>query len=227
VQPAVAAQPAAPAPEPLPIDTEKDMPKDSLTTNASLEVGKEATVMIDARSDVYSAGAAKADEGRAGVMPSTITLAAGGGIVTFPRVIGKAACNADAGTDADGGACAGGNTDLGSAGPLSGIKHHQRTMFLVGVFLGPKLPKKAPPTLDFSDDQLGTKFEKLEPQLGQVFYIGDGHPADAGGATHDFVVPKGATRLFLGYADGFGFRGAPGAYGDNKGGLSVTVLQRK
>ena len=76
-------------------------------------------------------------------------------------------------------------------------------------------------------NEIGTKFEKLEPQLGQVFYIGDGHPADPSGPTHDFVVPKGATRLFLGYADGYAFQGAPGAYGDNKGGLSVTVLQRK
>jgi len=237
-QPAVAAQPAppaaepappapAPAPEPLPIDPEKDMPKDSLTTNAKLELGQEATVAIDARSDVYSAGASNAESTRGGVMPSTITLAPGGGIVTFPKVVGKAACDANAGTDADGGSCAGGNTDLYNAGPLSGIKHHQRSMFLVGVFLGPKLPKKAPPVLDFSDDALGTKFEKLEPQLGQVFYIGDGHPAAPTGPTHDFVVPKGATRLFLGYADGYGFLGAPGAYGDNKGGLSVTILQRK
>jgi hypothetical protein len=42
-----------------------------------------------------------------------------------------------------------------------------------------------------------------------------------------FVVPKGATMLYLGYADGFSFQGTPGAYGDNKGGLRVTVTQEK
>lgn len=221
------APPPKPPAEPLPIDPNAEMPKDSLTTDAKLELGKEATVKLDARSDIYSAGAAKPDASRAGVLPSLITLAPGGGLISFPKVIGKAACVEAEGTEADGGSCAGGNTDLQAAGKLSGIKHHQRTMFLVGVFLGPKLPVKAPPALDFSDEAKGTKFAKLEPVLGQVFFIGDGKPGDPLGDTHDFVVPKGATRLFLGYADGFSFQGPPGAYGDNKGGLAVTVLQRK
>lgn len=226
-QPAAPAEPAQPPAEQLPIPPDKEMPKDSLTTDAKLALGTEATVTIDSRSDIFSAGLAKADEARQGVMPSTITLAPGGGIVSFPKVIGKASCNGPDGVGADGGGCAGGYTDLQPANKLSGMIHHQKTMFLVGVFLAPKPPAKTPKTLDFSDKALGTTFEKLEPQLGQVFFIGDGHPGDPGGATHDFVVPKGATRLFLGYADGFGFQGTPGAYGDNKGGLAVTVLQRK
>jgi len=221
------APPPKPADEPLPVPIDQDMPKQSVTTDAKLELGAETTITLDARSDIYSAGDKKADVTRQGVMPSTITLAKGGGIISFPKVSGKAACVEAAGTDADGGDCAGGDTDLLPAGKLSGIKHHQRTMFLVGVFLGAKLPAKAPATLDFSAEATGTKFAKLEPVLGQVFYIGDGKPGDPPGDTHDFVVPKGATRLCLGYADGFGFQGTPGAYGDNKGGLSVTVLQRK
>jgi len=227
VQPTEAAQPAQPPAEQLPIPPDKDMPDHSLTTDAKLALGTEATVMIDSRSDIFSSGLAKADGARQGVLPSTITLAPGGGIVSFPKVIGKASCNGPDGVGADGGGCAGGYTDLQPANKLSGMIHHERTMFLVGVFLGPKPSAKAPKTLDFSDKALGTKFDKLEPQLGQVFFIGDGHPGDPGGATHDFVVPNGATRLFLGYADGFGFQGTPGAYGDNKGGLAVTVLQRK
>jgi hypothetical protein len=234
-QPAVAPSPAPPPDkimpeppeEPLPIPLDKDMPAESLTTNAKLELGTEATIVLDARSDVYSAGAKKADSGRQGVLPSELTLAAGGGIVSFPKVIGKASCVAGTGTTADGGDCAGGDTDLKTAGKLSGIQHHQRTMFLVGVFLGAKPPAKAPPVLDFSDGKTGTTFAKLEPALGQVFFIGDGKPGDPPGDTHDYVIPKGSTRLYLGYADGFGFQGTPGAYGDNKGGLSVTVLQRK
>lgn len=226
-QPVAPAEPMRPPEEPLPIDPDGEMPTDGLSTNAKLELGKEAIVKVDARSDIYSSGAAKADGSRGGVMPAELTLAAGAGIVSFPKLIGKASCVAGAGTDADGGSCAGGDTDLKSAGKLSGIKHHQRTMFLVGVFVGAKLPAKAPPALDFSDGATGTTFARLEPALGQVFWIGDGKPGQPLGDTHDFVVPKGATRLFLGYADGFSFQGSPGAYGDNKGGLEVTVLQRK
>lgn len=235
-QPAVATQPAPPvepaAPvkppeEPLPIPIDKEMPKESLTTDAKLVTGTESTVMLDARSDIYSATAKKADGPRGGVLPAAITLAAGGGIISFPKVIGKASCVAAEGTSADGGTCAGGNTDLETLGKLSGIKHHQRTMFFVGVFVGAKLPAKAPAILDFSDDAKGTKFAKLEPLLGQVFYIGDGKPGDPKGDTHDFVIPKGATRLYLGYADGANFQGSPSSYDDNVGGLSVTVLQRK
>jgi hypothetical protein len=238
-QPAVATQPNQPAPpvepappakppeEPLPIAIDSDMPKQSLTTNTKLAVGTEATITLDARSDIYSSAAKKADESRQGVLPSEITLAPGGGIISFPKVVGKASCSSGEGTGADGGDCAGGNTELTTAGKLSGIKHHQRTMFLVGVFVGAKLPAKAPAMLDFSDDAKGTKFAKLEPALGQVFFVGDGKPGEPAGDTHDFVIPKGATRLYLGYADGFSFQGTPGAYGDNKGGLSVTLLQRK
>ena len=220
-------RPAAPPEEPLPIPIDKEMPKESLTTDTKLVLGTESTVMLDARSDVYSATAKKADGPRGGVLPSTITLAAGGGIISFPKVIGKASCVAAEGTNADGGDCAGGNTDLESLGKLSGIKHHKRTMFLVGVFVGAKLPAKAPAILDFSDDAKGTKFAKLEPALGQVFFIGDGKPGEPAGDTHDFVVPKGATRLYLGYADGANFQGSPSSYDDNVGGLAVTVLQRK
>ncbi len=239
-QPAVAGQPPAqsmPAPpepepvkppeEPLPIAIDKEMPKESLTTNAKLVIGTESTITLDSRSDIYSATAKKADGGRQGVLPSEIILAAGGKLISFPKVVGKASCSGTEGAGADGGDCAGGNTDLKTAGKLSGIKHGQRTMFLVGVFVGAKLPAKAPAVLDFSDDKQGTKFTKLEPALGQVFFIGDGQPGEPKGDTHDFVIPKGATRLYLGYADGFSFQGTPGAYGDNKGGLSVTVLQRK
>jgi hypothetical protein len=236
-QPAVATQPSVPEPEPaapakppeepLPIAIDKEMPKETLTTNAKLVAGAEATITLDARSDIYSAGTKQADSSRQGTLPSEITLAAGGGVISFPRVIGKASCTEGVGLGADGGDCAGGNTDLTSAGKLSGIKHHQRTMFLVGVFLGPKLPAKAPAALDFSDEAKGTKFAKLEPALGQVFYVGDGKPGAPSEGTHDFVIPAGATRLYLGYADGFSFQGPPGAYGDNKGGLSVAVLQRK
>jgi len=38
-----------------------------------------------------------------------------------------------------------------------------------------------------------------------------------------YEVPPEATRLFLGFADGFFYLGEPGWYGNNGGELEVTV----
>jgi hypothetical protein len=223
--PAEPAQPGTPPAEVVPIDPVKEMPANTLTTNAMLSFDQEATVMIDARSDIFSAGMQKPDEGRGGKLPSMNTLANGGGVIQFTKVVGKAGCMADAVFGSDGGDCAGGNTDLQSAGPIAGIVAHDRTLFLVGVFLGPKLAK-TPERLDFSPGKQGIAFAELAPALNQVFFIGDGKAGTGTGALQTFKVPAGATHLYLGYADGFGFQGTPGAYGDNKGGLSVTLVQK-
>jgi hypothetical protein len=39
----------------------------------------------------------------------------------------------------------------------------------------------------------------------------------------EFIAPSGATRLFLGIPDGFGFDGVPGAYDDNDGAYRVRI----
>jgi hypothetical protein len=57
--------------------------------------------------------------------------------------------------------------------------------------------------------------------LRQVFYIGDG--VTSGSVFQEFTAPAGATRLFLGIPDGFGFVGAPGAYDDNDGSYAVRI----
>ena len=61
--------------------------------------------------------------------------------------------------------------------------------------------------------------------VGQTFFIGDGMTPS--GLQQRFIVPPNATRLYLGFADAFSFQGPPGAYGDNTGGLSVTLTQAK
>jgi hypothetical protein len=67
---------------------------------------------------------------------------------------------------------------------------------LVGVFLTDDRPDRspAPANLDFST-AASRDFATLEPQLKQIFFIGDGKRS--GGAAQEFVVPEGATRLFL------------------------------
>ena len=87
-------------------------------------------------------------------------------------------------------------------------------MFLAGVFLTDDPPSgPAPKRLDFTKRE---RFDSLSPRLAQTFLIGDGK-----GRAYD--VPKGATRLFLGFADGYYYTGPPGWYGNNAGELSVTV----
>ncbi len=67
----------------------------------------------------------------------------------------------------------------------------------------------------------GIDFLTLSPLLGQAFYIGDG--VTGGGTFQEFTAPTGATRLFLGIPDGFGFVGTPGAYDDNDGSYRVRI----
>jgi hypothetical protein len=85
---------------------------------------------------------------------------------------------------------------------------------LVGVFLDDGVPSAspAPPGLDFSDGGLGTAFAQLCPGLKQPFFIGDGLTGRGGGAPQQFVVPPGATRLFLGTVDGFDWNTNTGAF---------------
>ena len=106
----------------------------------------------------------------------------------------------------------------GNAG-ISGISGNISTFYLAAVFLGPNQPlAPAPPSLDFGYGAVGIGFTTLSPEIGQVFFIGDGLTGTGTGATQQFFVPDGATRLFLGIADNSGVYGAPaGFYSDNAG----------
>jgi len=84
---------------------------------------------------------------------------------------------------------------------------------LIGVFLGQGAPNPTatPPSLDFSG--AARDLVTLNPLLHQPFYIGAGRVASGG--IKNFVVPFGATRLFLGVLD-FANR-------DNSGSFQVTI----
>ena len=112
-------------------------------------------------------------------------------------------------------------SDLTSLDGISGYKGPQGP--LAGVFLNDTIPSSgpAPTTLDFTPGGLGIDFLTLSPELFQVFYIGDG--VTAANVFQTFIAPAGATRLFLGIPDGFGFGGSPGAYDDNDGAYRVRI----
>ena len=132
----------------------------------------------------------------------------------------------DGSTDhCDFGGCglAGAEGDLaeGSTGHTTGAENGLSNVValidsLIGVFLGPGAPNgsAAPGGLDFST-AASRDFASLSPLLKQTFYIGNGLRNDMS-TLQTFVVPAGATRLFLGTMDGFGWF-------NNVGSLRVTV----
>ncbi len=118
----------------------------------------------------------------------------------------------------------GGNGPTGSSltslGGISGYIGPQGA--LAGVFLSDAIPVSGTPvTLDFSPGGWGIDFLTITPELGQIFYIGDGKTASD--IFQTFIAPAGATRLVLGIPDGFGFNGPPGAYDDNDGSYRIRL----
>jgi len=75
---------------------------------------------------------------------------------------------------------------------------------LLGVFLGPAQPNlSAEPGVVLDFGTLASRdFASLSPLLKQPFFIGDGLRND-GLTLQGFIVPVGATRLFLGTMDGY------------------------
>jgi hypothetical protein len=118
--------------------------------------------------------------------------------------------------------------DMDSYGGISGmnlfesVPADRRVMFLAGVFLTDGQPTApAPASLDFSSTALGRSFSFLAPELQQTFYIGDGLTGEGSGAVQSFLVPDGATRLFLGIVDGGYFVGGPDYYNNNRGSFTA------
>ena len=88
--------------------------------------------------------------------------------------------------------------------------------YLVGVFVGPDGPSgTAPASLTYTSATTG--LSSYSPLLDQVFFIGDGLTGDGTGSSQEFIVPAGATELYLGISDACNFTGAPSCYGDNQG----------
>jgi len=119
--------------------------------------------------------------------------------------------------------------DMDPFGGISGMTLFEstpadrRVMFLAGVFLTDAPPAApAPASLDFSSTAIGRSFTTLSPLLQQTFYIGDGLTGEGSGSTQSFLVPDGATRLFLGIVDGSYFVGGPDYYDNNAGTFSAT-----
>jgi Flp pilus assembly protein TadG len=89
---------------------------------------------------------------------------------------------------------------------------------VIGVFLNDQQPSKygSPSALDFSTDN-ARNFATLRPELRQVFFIGDGLMNDKTTPQH-FIVPDGATRLFVGNMDEY-------EWNNNSGSRQITIIE--
>jgi hypothetical protein len=95
-------------------------------------------------------------------------------------------------------------THIGSTHGLSDLPAPGNS--LVGVFLGPNRPNPTgtPASMLSFGTSASRTFATLSPALEQPFFIGDGLTVDGGngkGSFQDFVVPAGATRLYLATMD--------------------------
>ncbi|HKP04854.1 MAG TPA: hypothetical protein VJU77_15990 [Chthoniobacterales bacterium] len=187
-------------------------------------------LVIPGNANIFGAGHSSPPEpggGGAGLLPVLFRFVAGSRkILTFSDVGGQVAIDPahSSGTGPDGVAINEGSIIL----PYGGISGFRASTSgcLVGVFLGPAEPKApAPKTLDFSSTGEGTAFPRLTPEIGQIFFIGDGLTGTKTGNLQKFEVPPSATRLYLGLADSGDRRKetAPGYYSDNTGAFSLTA----
>lgn len=182
-------------------------------------------VTVPSTADVWLAGQASGAMLKSDISPvATPDVAPTNSPVEVPVVAGSTLTFAVAGTTSnaatlcfasspDGGGCL---PDV-TMGPTSGLGSLECPGdALIGVFLDASVPSgTAPPGLNLSAANDG--FATLSPLLRQVFFIGDGLTGTASGAAQRFVVPAGATRLFLGDSD------AVGADNDNAGQFVVTI----
>ena len=152
-----------------------------------------------------------------------LTFSSVSGIISFT----PGASNVPDGMSPGGGAPFNLSTDITSYQGISGIRLEQGSGFLTGVFLSNATPADpAPASLEFTNDGtpglIDVGFAGLSPLLDQTFFIGDGLTGNGAGTPQKFIVPDGATRLFLGYADANNYSGAPGQYQDNSGAVTAS-----
>ena len=198
-----------------------------LTLMSTLTFASQAAqIAIPGVADIYGAGHANT-AGTGGSLPPEFDFTAGSGLIlTVTNVTGSVTLDLanKPFNDADGGSSYT-MTAITSYGGISGISHDSRTMFLVGVFLDATEPvDPAPASLSYTAATTGGL--TYSPLLRQTFFIGDGLTGTGSGSIQQFIVPAGASRLFLGFADGFSngtISGPPSFYGDNSGTLSAYV----
>jgi hypothetical protein len=175
---------------------------------------------IAANTNLWGAGHAVPPEpggAGAGVLPPMITLPPGRGRVLRVTDVGGTIDFGPGPTDADGID----ETTLNAAIPYGGLVDVSCLQWnaLLAVFLGAGEPADpAPPSLTVD----ATAETIADIGLHQFFFVGDG--LTGSGARQAFAIPDDATRMYLGFGDAAGNGQPPGAYGDNVGSITATLL---
>lgn len=172
---------------------------------------------VPGNANMWAAGQSSTSDG---VLPPSYSFAAGAGqVVTFSNVTGTASCSPQPGVcpAASGPDGVPGPSEVNAMGSISGVIDRNSGYFLAGVFLNNTPPTgTAPESLDFTN----SSFTKINPKIGQVFFIGDGLSGTGTGTQQQFFVPPTATRLFLGLTDAIG---STTYFYDDTGGFNVTM----
>jgi hypothetical protein len=202
----------------------------------------DANVTVLGQANIFGAGIDELPApggGGGGVPPPCVAIPAGASSAMVPRAEGtlsftplrapdthfhKCPGGREAvlafGPDGDAGVCDDASYGaIEGAGIVSGITSKDRGGYLIGVFLPARGEEGAPPpSLDFERNY---DFARIAPSLGQLFFLGDGRTVDE--RLQRFDIPRGATRLYLGIADAWGFRGLPGFYDENYGRFRIEI----
>jgi hypothetical protein len=155
---------------------------------------------VQGTADIYAAGQSTLPDSAGASFAPSISFGVGSAtFMTFSVSNDTLACDFSIPIAADG-SCYSGGTQINGSNGLSGITVGGANMFLAGVFLDNNQPSGAGPSAliyNTADPaSLTTGDASYSPQIGQVFFIGDGL---AGSLSQSFTVPATATRLFLGF----------------------------
>lgn len=193
-----------------------------LLSGAALAAQADVTVTVPGHANPNTAGRAPGYaccsgdtvEAQGAVLVPGLALSAGQALIF--AVSGQVSYGGGStpGNNPDGSAYTGIPSDYGNG--ITAPSGVNRIDALVGVFLTDAEPTAGatPTALSFVS---GLDFLSVTPLIGQIFFIGNGLTGDTaandhGGLVQQFVVPTGATRLYLGTSDGYGWYNNSGAF---------------
>ena len=184
-------------------------------------------VIVDARASIFGANPTDPTGSidSTGLTPTGLSLTPGlNRILTFSSITGAVNPGVSFGGP-DGALYVGTGVNISSYNGISGtIDDNNREMALFGVFTDGTFGT-APARLNFSGNH---SFLSLTPLINQSFFVGDGLTGTGSGTIQQFLVPDGATTLYLGFDDAYNnglflpFVGAPSSYDDNSGSLTAA-----
>jgi len=190
--------------------------------------GSATSFAVSAQMNLYGAGHLTAPDpggGGGGILPLQIAIPPGVTTIRFVGVSGTClweGSNPAISSSPDGRRIRPWDLDVTSHDGISGIKSDHQG-FLAGVFVGAAEPQNpSPARLEVQDADREAMV--ISPLLHQSFFIGDGLGGAGNDQTQSFVIPVGATRVFLGYHDSFYWVGLPGHYQDNSGEFLVNDI---